>query len=107
MAMKWILVRDGTYKYVEDSDPRPRVSLPSKGFSSSIFTKFIPSWGKYEKDMWNTNDKISRRASDMFALERDHAIKTDPKAKRWEEGRKASWAKDKPLWAKKQAKGEI
>lgn len=104
--MKWILVRDGTYKYVEDTDPRPRVSLPSKGIAG-FFTKFSPSWGKYEKDMWNTDVKHSREASDKFALEREHAMKSDARAARWEQGRKAAWAKDKPLWAKKVAKGEI
>lgn len=105
-AMKWIKVNDGTFKFVSDDDPRPSVTLPNKKIGT-IFQKFIPSWGKYEADMWNTDKNRSREAADKFDMERAHEIKTDPRAARWEAGRKAAWAKDKPLWAKQQQKGNI
>lgn len=97
--MKWVLKREGTYSLVEDSDPRPEVKLPNKRMGK-VFTPYSPSWRKYEPDMWNTDTKRSRESADKFYLEREHALKTDPKAANWEKSRKESWAHDKPQWVK-------
>jgi co-chaperonin GroES (HSP10) len=63
---------------------------------------FTPSWKKYEKDIHNPDDAKAIKATDAFIEERAHEIKTDPQAKRWEEGRKKEIAKNKPLWKKEQ-----
>jgi len=97
--MKWVLKHYGTYKLVEDSDPRPEVKLPNKGMGK-IFTPYSPSWKKHEKNMWHEDTKTSQEATDKFIEEREHEIKTDPKAARWEKSRKATWEKDKPAWRK-------
>jgi hypothetical protein len=96
---KWIKVRDGNYKYVEDTDSRPPVKLPNKKLGS-IFIPFQPTWKQHEKDMWNDDTKKSMQATDRFIDEREHEMKTDPKAARWEKSRKAYWDKHKPAWRK-------
>ena len=67
-------------------------------FSFSI--SFSPSWKKYEKSIWHEDTKTSQESTDKFIEEREHEIKTDPKAARWEKSRKATWDKDKPAWRK-------
>lgn len=96
---KWVKIRDGKYKYVPDSDSRPSVTLPTKKLGP-VYIPFKPSWGKYERDMWNDDKDKSMKASDRFIDEREHETKTDPKAARWEASRKERWAKDKPEWRK-------
>ncbi len=99
-AMKWVNVRDGVHKLVEDSDERPAITLPNKKIGIP-FIPYSPSWKKYEQDMHSDNSKVAAKATDKFMAERDHAIKTDRIAKSWEDGRKQSWAKDKPYYVKK------
>lgn len=98
-GMKWVLVRDGSYKYVTDDDARPSVVLPNKPLGS-IFIPYNPSWKKYESEMWNDDKKRSIPATDKFIDEREHETRTDPKAARWEKSRKERVAKDKPAWVK-------
>lgn len=62
---------------------------------------FTPSWKRHEDAMHNPDPKIQREATDKFMAEREHEIRTDPEARRWEEGRKQSIARNKPLWVKK------
>lgn len=97
--MKWVQARDGKYKYVDDSDSRPSVNLPNKKMGS-FYVPYLPPWKKYESGIWNDDAKKSISATDKFIDERDHEIKVDPKAARWEKSRKASWDKDKPAWRK-------
>ena len=100
--MKWIQQSPGSYKLVEDTDERPEVKLPSKTLpnSSSIHTKFAPDWKKHEEGMHKGTPDQQAEAADKFTAERDHALKVDGSARRWEESRKESWAKDKPQWRK-------
>lgn len=99
--MKWVKVRDGLHRLVDDSDDRPAVKLPKKKLTGSFFVPFVPSWKKYEADMHSDNTKLAIEASEKFEIEREHAMKIDKRAKSWEEGRKQSWAKDKPYYVKK------
>lgn len=100
MKFKWIMASPGNYKLVDDSDERPAVKLPSKTIGVPHIG-FTPSWKKYEEGMKHQDSKNQVDYTDKFMAERDHAIKTDPRAKRWEEGRKKEWANAKPEWVKK------
>ena len=104
MKYKWVEVRPGTYRLVDKSDPRPAVKMPSK-FKDAIGKQarkmpFNPSWKKHEEGMWSGNKETSMKQTDKFLDEREHAMKTDHQAKRWEEGRKQEWAKNKKYWAR-------
>lgn len=98
--MKWVKVRDGVHKLVEDSDERPAVKLPSKKIGVP-FIPFSPSWRQYESGMHSDNTKTSIESSEKFEKEREHQLKNDPQAARWEKSRKESWNKDKPYYVKK------
>jgi hypothetical protein len=101
--MKWVLHSPGSYRLVDDSDERPAVKLPSRKFGVPS-TRFNPSWKKYEEGMKHQDSKTQVESGDKFMDERDHAMKTDPQAKRWEDSRKASLARDKPQWIREQSK---
>lgn len=98
LFMKWISTKPGNYKLVEDDDPRPEVHLPSKEGSPSIH--IAPPWKKYESGITVGTPDAQNDMSDKFLAEREHAMKTDPSLKRWEESRKKSVLKDKPAWRK-------
>ena|SRR3990172_1198949 len=100
--MKWVLNTPGSYKLVEDEDPRPAVKLPSKPGMPN--TRFTPSWKKYEAGQFLADPKKQRGYSDKFEAERNHAIKTDKAAARWEKSRRESLLKDKPAWRKERMK---
>lgn len=68
--------------------------------------KYTPSWKKYEKDLHSDDADVARAAADKFDLERQHEMKVDPEARRWEESRKAEVVKDKPTWKKEKLKAE-
>ncbi len=97
--MKWIQSAPGNFRLVDDDDERPAVKLPSRVIGAP-HVAFTPSWKKYEEGMKHPDSKDQGLYTDKFLAEREHAMKTDPQAKRWEETRKASWAKDKPQWIK-------
>jgi len=97
--MKWIQSAPGNYKLVEDTDERPEVKLPSKTVGAP-HVAYVPSWKKYEEAMRHPDSNQQGVASDKFIAEREHAIKTDPQAKRYEESRKARWAADKAQFVK-------
>jgi len=99
MAYKWVQTRNGNYKYVVDTDLRPEVKLPDKKMGP-VYVPYLPPWRQYEKDMWNDDTKKSIHATDRFIDEREHELKVDVKAARWEKSRKARWDKDKPAWRK-------
>lgn len=99
--MKWVQVREGNYKYVEDEDERPAVRLKHKRMFPNFILAYSPSWRRYETAMVHPDSKNQGEATDKFVAEREHEMKTDPKAKRWEEGRKAEWVKAKPAWRKR------
>lgn len=71
-----------------------------------LTTKFTPSWKKYEEAMHKGDAKTQAEASDKFLQEREHELKTDKQAKRWEEGRKISIAKQKPDFVKEKRRKE-
>ena len=101
--MKWVEVSPKKYRLVDDSDERPAIHLKSKPLphSSGIHTLYVPPWKKYEEGMKHPDNKHQGIEADKFIAEREFQVKNDPKAKRWEESRKAAWAKDKPQWVKK------
>jgi len=90
--MKWILLSPGQYKLVEDNDPRPGVELKSRVHTGAPTIKFNPSWRKYEKSVHLLD------GADKFTKERDHEIKTNPKAARWEKSRRESLQRQKHDW---------
>jgi|GEM_PF-5224949 len=61
---------------------------------------FTPSWKKYEKDLHSEDIETNLKASDAFEAERNHALETDPEARKWEASRRERVAKDKPQWVK-------
>lgn len=102
--MKWVMIRVGNYKLVEDNDPRPEIDLPSKPGAPAV--SFTPSWKKHEAAIHLGNADQQYEASDKFIAERAHEMRRDPQAKRWEESRKKSLAKDKPAWRKEKMKND-
>lgn len=96
---KWIKIREGNYKLVDDSDSRPEVKLPNKKMAAP-FIPYSPPWKKYEQDIWNDSTNKSIAATDKFMAEREHETRTDPRAAKWEASRKERHAKDKPAWVK-------
>jgi len=68
---------------------------------------FTPSWKKYEEAMRHPDSKRQGVATDKFIAEREHAVKTDSEARRWEEGRKKELARNKPQWIKEQQEKEV
>jgi len=100
--VKWVELSPGRYKLVEDDDSRPAVKLKSRIGTPNV--KFNPSWGKYEQNYWTPDPDVnsSNDLTDKFLDEREHQLKVNPKAKRWEEGRKKEWARNKPYWVKQQ-----
>jgi hypothetical protein len=97
--MKWVMKSPGNYKLVDDTDERPAVKLPSQKVGS-FYNPFTPSWKKYEEAMRHPDSNQQGVATDKFMAERDHALRTDPQAKKYEESRKARWVADKPQWIK-------
>lgn len=97
--MKWIEVRPGTYKLVDDSDERQAVNLPSKEGFPNIVNK--PPWATYEKSMQAGNSKDQEKATDAFFKERGEWTRDSQKLRQWEQDRRKEWAKNKPLWRKK------
>jgi co-chaperonin GroES (HSP10) len=63
--------------------------------------KYTPEWKKYEADLKSEDRETSLKASEKFEAERNHQMKVDAKARRWETSRKEHLAKLKPQWAKK------
>jgi len=97
--VKWIQLSPGHYKLVEDDDERPAVKLKNKRGAPTV--AFTPSWKKYEQNYWTPDSRDDKDLADKFIAERDYAMKTDSKAKKWEEGRKQEWARNKPEWIKR------
>lgn len=102
--MKWVKISDGKHKLVPDSDPRPedtefanRTTPPG-----SPHIAFKPSWAVFEPSMRSHDPKVQRAATDLFMAERTRETAMSSKARRWEQSRKESWAKDKPTWRKRQ-----
>jgi hypothetical protein len=94
--LKWVEVRSGRYKLVEPDDPRPEVKLQDRWGSPNV--AFTPSWKKYETPMFIGDLKSKEEAVDKFSQEREHAIKVDPKAARWEKSRREWFQKQKHNW---------
>lgn len=74
--------------------------------NSMAHIKFNPEWAKFEEDMHSSDPQKAQEATEKFTAARDHAVRTDSQARRWEESRKEGWAKDKPQWVKKRIKAE-
>lgn len=92
--LKWVEERSGKYKLVTLDDPRPEVKLKSRRGTPTI--KFTPSWKKYESSIHLLD------GADKFNKEREHAVKTDPKAARWEKSRREWFQKQKHAWREKE-----
>jgi hypothetical protein len=97
--MKWVMIRDGIQRFVEDSDPRPAIKSTKKKLGS-FFTPYSPPWKQWEAPMLHQDSKNQTSAGDKFHEVREHELRTDPKARKWEESRKERVAKDKPAWVK-------
>lgn len=65
-----------------------------------VAIKYQPEWKKYEKDLHDPDPEKQVKAAEAFELEREHQMRNDCQARRWEESRKESLAKDKPQWVK-------
>jgi len=104
--MKWIEDSPSNFKLVDDDDPRPSVTLKSKIHEGAPGVQFSPPWKRYEKGMKHPDNKNQTVYGDKFFAEREHAIQTDPKARRWEESRKKAWADAKPQWVREQQRKE-
>lgn len=76
------------------------------GVSFFMATKFHPSWKSYEKQLHDSDPKKAEEASDKFYLDRKHELEVDPRARKWEESRKQSAAKEKPEWVKQKRQEE-
>jgi len=98
--MKWVKIRDGLQRLVDDSDERPAIKSSKKSLGIP-FVAYSPSWRTYEADMHSDDKNVSLDASEKFEKEREHQMNTDPRAVRWEKSRKESWQKDKPYYVKK------
>ena len=94
--LKWVEIRSGRYTLVDQDDPRPEVNLKTRIGPPNI--AFTPSWKKYETPMFIGDPKKQAEAADKFNEEREHAIKTDVKAARWEKSRKEWFGKQKHNW---------
>ena len=103
-AVKWVEDTPGLYRLVDDEDPRPAVELPSRRGAPTI--RYNPSWRKYEAGQFIGNADEQIEAGDKFLQEREHEMKVDPKARKWEESRKKSLLKDKPAWRKERMKSD-
>lgn len=101
--MKWVSVRPGLSRLVEDSDPRPAIKLPKKKLGIP-FTPYVPPWKQFEEGMLNPNSKNQAEYGDKFTAAREHEMRNDPKARKWEESRKERLAKDKPYFVKQIAR---
>ena len=100
--MKWVLNSPGNYRLVDNDDERPEVKLPGKKLGTPHIA-YTPSWKKYEEGMHHPDNKKQAASGDKFFAEREHALKTDPQARRYEESRKEAWAKEKPQWIREHA----
>ena len=85
---------------MDRSDPRPEVKLKSNLGSPNVL--YTPSWKKYENPMFFGDPKSTTEAADKFIQEREHSIKTDAKAARWEKSRKDWFQKQKHNWRNKE-----
>jgi len=100
--MKWILLSPNRYKLVDDDDLRLEVKLPSKVKTGTPTVRFIPNWKKYETPMMIGDGHAQLDASDKFTAEKEHQLKTDPSAARWEKSRKEWFQKQKHNWRQKE-----
>ena len=100
--MKWVEIRSGKYKLVDDDDPRPEVGLESHKGSPNV--QIAPPWKKYEVGQMIGNPDSQFDTSEKFEAERQHAMKTDPSWRRWEKSRRERMAKEKPAWRKERMK---
>jgi hypothetical protein len=99
---KWVEIRSGRYTLVPIDDPRPEIHLKDKAMDGAPNIAFTPSWKKYETPMFIGDGHAQYEASEKFTAEREHAIKTDPKAARWEKSRVEWFHKQKHNWSKKE-----
>lgn len=68
--------------------------------------KYEPSWKQFEKDIHSDDAEKAYQAGVAFDETRKEELKNSAQARRWEESRKASIAKDKPTFAKQWRKEE-
>jgi chaperonin GroES len=68
--------------------------------------KYSPSWQVYEKDLHSEDAEVARKAAEAFDIDRQKEMANSPQARKYEESRKAAWAKDKPQWVKERIKAE-
>lgn len=60
-----------------------------------------PSWTEHTKNLSSDNQAVAEKAADAFIETRESEMKTSPKARSWEEGRKKEWANNKPEYVRK------
>jgi len=98
---KWIKVKDGHWKTVPDDYNAPTDEPADKPGVPNLITK--PPWATYEAPMHTTDGEENVKASEAFFQERTKWTQSSKKWDRYEHSRKATLAKDKPLWRKKMA----
>ena len=97
---KWVEIRNGRYKLVPSTDPRPEVKLKSRKGAPNI--QYTPPWKVHEQGMYIGTPKEQLDSASKFNDEREHQVKTDPKAAKWEKSRRDWFAKQKHSWRQKE-----
>jgi len=92
--MKWIKIREGRWKFVEDDDERPEAKLKKKKFGS-FSIGYKPKWAstfdRMNPDPMAMDAEGERVALDAMMDEKEVELKFDKKARKWEKGRKKAW----------------
>jgi len=61
---------------------------------------YTPTWKKYEEGMRTGSAEEQVKAGEAFSAERDFQMRNDPAARRWEQSRKETVAREKPIFVK-------
>lgn len=87
----------------------PRTHSERSAFfvGKNMRTPYDPTWKKYEESLHSSNADEARKATEAFAEEREKELKNSKRARDWENSRKESLAKDKPIWRKNRDKAEM
>lgn len=112
LALHTLYIICYNYRYLMDRCPTCNQPDPGDGLfcrhctthlpGATFQSTFKPSWGVFERAMQSDDSKTQRAATDLFLTERARETAVSGKAARWEKGRRANWAKDKPTWRKRQ-----
>lgn len=95
--MKWIKIREGHYRLVDDNDDRPEVHLPKKeigNFSMGYKPGWVNTLNRVNPHPEAMDSEGERRAIDLMLNDRDKETRISKKAAGWERGRRVAWNKN-------------